>query len=188
MKKTKVVVAGLGEVGKPLFDLLSTEHDVIGVDISPPERIEQADVLHVCFPFQIKRFHWRNRQVHRPVQAGSDGHQQHRGDRYDASHRRTNRRRGSQQPGPRQARPHARGTESVYQVCGSDRSRDGRTGRQALRVRRPQNEGSLVAGGHRTGEAHGNDVFRPDDCLGAGSRTLLRPGRPKLPGSCFVLR
>ena len=56
VKKTKVVVAGLGEVGKPLFDLLSTEHDVIGVDISPPERIEQADILHVCFPFQIKDF------------------------------------------------------------------------------------------------------------------------------------
>lgn len=56
MKKTKVVVAGLGEVGKPLFDLLSTEHDVIGVDISTPERIEKADILHVCFPFQIKDF------------------------------------------------------------------------------------------------------------------------------------
>lgn len=56
MKKTKVVVAGLGEVGKPLFDLLSREHDVIGVDISTPERIEQADVLHVCFPFQVKDF------------------------------------------------------------------------------------------------------------------------------------
>jgi UDP-N-acetyl-D-mannosaminuronate dehydrogenase len=56
VKKTKVVVAGLGEVGKPLFDLLSTEHDVIGVDVAPPERIEEAGVLHVCFPFQIKDF------------------------------------------------------------------------------------------------------------------------------------
>lgn len=56
MRRTKVVVAGLGEVGKPLFDLLSTEYDVIGVDITTPERIEQADVLHVCFPFQIKDF------------------------------------------------------------------------------------------------------------------------------------
>jgi UDP-N-acetyl-D-mannosaminuronate dehydrogenase len=52
----KVVVAGLGEVGKPLFDLLSKQHDVIGVDLSPTDTIEQADVLHVCYPFQIRDF------------------------------------------------------------------------------------------------------------------------------------
>jgi UDP-N-acetyl-D-mannosaminuronate dehydrogenase len=54
--KKKVVVAGLGEVGKPLFEVLSKKYDVIGVDIQPAERIEQADVLHVCFPFQVKDF------------------------------------------------------------------------------------------------------------------------------------
>ena len=57
MKKNgKVVVAGLGEVGKPLYDLVSTHYDVIGVDIAPTERIEKADILHVCYPFQIKDF------------------------------------------------------------------------------------------------------------------------------------
>lgn len=57
MKKTgKVVVAGLGEVGKPLYDLASRHYDVIGVDIAPAERIEKADILHVCYPFQIKDF------------------------------------------------------------------------------------------------------------------------------------
>lgn len=56
MKKNVVVVAGLGEVGKPLFELLSTRYDVIGVDIAPPERIEAASVLHICFPFQINDF------------------------------------------------------------------------------------------------------------------------------------
>jgi UDP-N-acetyl-D-mannosaminuronate dehydrogenase len=56
MKKANVVVAGLGEIGKPLFQLLSTKHDVVGVDITPPERIEQAEILHVCFPFQIQDF------------------------------------------------------------------------------------------------------------------------------------
>jgi UDP-N-acetyl-D-mannosaminuronate dehydrogenase len=55
-KNNKVVVAGLGEVGKPLFDLVSKHHDAVGVDISPVERIEQADVLHICYPFQIKDF------------------------------------------------------------------------------------------------------------------------------------
>jgi UDP-N-acetyl-D-mannosaminuronate dehydrogenase len=53
----KVVVVGLGEVGKPLFELISTHHHTIGVDISPPlGEIEQVEVLHVCYPFQIKDF------------------------------------------------------------------------------------------------------------------------------------
>jgi UDP-N-acetyl-D-mannosaminuronate dehydrogenase len=52
----KVVVVGLGEVGKPLFELLSNYHDTVGVDISPVESIQQVDILHVCYPFQIKDF------------------------------------------------------------------------------------------------------------------------------------
>ena len=55
-KKSKVVVVGLGEVGKPLFQLISKHYDAVGVDISPAERIEQVDVLHICFPFGIKDF------------------------------------------------------------------------------------------------------------------------------------
>jgi len=53
---SKVVVAGLGEIGKPLFELASSHHDVIGVDITPPELIEQAEILHVCYPFTIRDF------------------------------------------------------------------------------------------------------------------------------------
>lgn len=57
MTKTgKVVVAGLGEVGKPLLDLVSKHYEAIGVDISPVERIEGTDILHICYPFQIKDF------------------------------------------------------------------------------------------------------------------------------------
>jgi len=56
-KNEKVVVVGLGEVGKPLFELLSEHHDVVGVDISPPaERVKRPDVLHICYPFEIKDF------------------------------------------------------------------------------------------------------------------------------------
>jgi UDP-N-acetyl-D-mannosaminuronate dehydrogenase len=56
-KKQNIVIAGLGEVGKPLFDLASKYHHAIGVDISPlAERIDQVDVLHVCYPFQIRDF------------------------------------------------------------------------------------------------------------------------------------
>ena len=53
----KIVVVGLGEVGKPLFELLSERHDVVGVDVSPPaERIKRPEILHICYPFEIKDF------------------------------------------------------------------------------------------------------------------------------------
>ena len=56
-EQQKVVVVGLGEVGKPLFELVSRHHEVIGVDIEPPkQRVEKVDVLHICFPFEIKDF------------------------------------------------------------------------------------------------------------------------------------
>jgi UDP-N-acetyl-D-mannosaminuronate dehydrogenase len=55
--RDKVVVVGLGEIGKPLFELISRRHHTVGVDISPPlEEIEPMDVLHVCYPFQINNF------------------------------------------------------------------------------------------------------------------------------------
>ncbi len=54
--KTKIVVVGLGEVGKPLFELASQYHDTIGVDIEPVEVPGVVDVLHICYPFQIKDF------------------------------------------------------------------------------------------------------------------------------------
>ncbi|MBK9170112.1 MAG: hypothetical protein IPM24_21985 [Bryobacterales bacterium] len=54
--KTKAAVAGLGEVGKPLFDILSGCYDVIGFDVEPPARVEPVDVLHICYPFQIPDF------------------------------------------------------------------------------------------------------------------------------------
>lgn len=54
--KAKVAVVGLGEVGKPLFELMSQYHDTVGVDIAPPERVEPVDVLHICYPFEISDF------------------------------------------------------------------------------------------------------------------------------------
>lgn len=52
-----VVVAGLGEVGRPILELVSEQHDAVGVDISPSiERIAQVDVLHICYPFEISDF------------------------------------------------------------------------------------------------------------------------------------
>jgi len=54
--KITVVVAGLGEIGRPLFDIVSGRYDAIGVDIPPFERIDKAEVLHICYPYQIKDF------------------------------------------------------------------------------------------------------------------------------------
>lgn len=56
-RSAEVVIVGLGEVGKPLFELISKYHQTVGVDISPPaEGIGQVDFLHVCYPFQISDF------------------------------------------------------------------------------------------------------------------------------------
>ncbi len=52
-----VVVVGLGEVGRPLLELVSEHHNAVGVDITPPTgEIGKVDVLHVCYPFDIKDF------------------------------------------------------------------------------------------------------------------------------------
>src|SRR5882672_4598579 len=53
---SKVVIAGLGEVGKPLYDLLSNHYEVIGVDLSPVEPAGHVEVMHVCYPFQMRDF------------------------------------------------------------------------------------------------------------------------------------
>jgi UDP-N-acetyl-D-mannosaminuronate dehydrogenase len=52
-----VVVVGLGEVGLPLLELLSQHYDVMGVDLAPPaDPLQQVDVLHICYPFEIPDF------------------------------------------------------------------------------------------------------------------------------------
>ena len=52
-----VVVVGLGEVGRPLLELLSEHYNAIGVDITLPDGpIGKVDVLHICYPFEIKDF------------------------------------------------------------------------------------------------------------------------------------
>lgn len=52
-----VVVVGLGEVGRPLFELASRHHPTFGIDIEPStDEISHVDVLHICIPFGIKDF------------------------------------------------------------------------------------------------------------------------------------
>jgi UDP-N-acetyl-D-mannosaminuronate dehydrogenase len=56
-ERETVVVLGLGEVGKPLLELVSEHHHAVGVDVAPPAGpIGDVDVMHVCYPFEIHDF------------------------------------------------------------------------------------------------------------------------------------
>jgi UDP-N-acetyl-D-mannosaminuronate dehydrogenase len=55
--RQKAVVIGLGEIGKPILNLISDTSDVVGVDVAPLEKpVENVDVMHVCYPFEIPDF------------------------------------------------------------------------------------------------------------------------------------
>ena len=51
-----VVIIGLGEVGKPLLEIMKSRYQTFGVDINQPASISGCDVMHVCFPFQSEKF------------------------------------------------------------------------------------------------------------------------------------
>src|SRR5438067_13177462 len=51
MAKDDVVVVGLGEVGRPLFELVRENHKAIGIDIEPVITDGACAVLHICYPF-----------------------------------------------------------------------------------------------------------------------------------------
>lgn len=51
-----VIVAGMGEVGKPLHTILSKTFDCIGVDVVPVPIAHCCSVLHICYPYHIQDF------------------------------------------------------------------------------------------------------------------------------------
>jgi UDP-N-acetyl-D-mannosaminuronate dehydrogenase len=51
-----VIIVGLGEVGKPLFEIIKTRHEVFGVDIDLAAPLNRCDVMHICFPFRNQNF------------------------------------------------------------------------------------------------------------------------------------
>src|SRR6266480_138191 len=51
-----VIVVGLGEVGKPLLEIMKSRYQTFGVDINQPASVSQCDVMHICFPFQSDKF------------------------------------------------------------------------------------------------------------------------------------
>jgi len=54
--KHTVVIVGLGEVGKPLSEIVKTRHQVFGVDIDLAAPLQRCDVMHICFPFRDEKF------------------------------------------------------------------------------------------------------------------------------------
>lgn len=54
MAEGKVLVVGLGEIGKPLLDIIRESHsDARGVDIEPEPVFGSVSLMHVCYPFDI---------------------------------------------------------------------------------------------------------------------------------------
>ena len=51
-----VVVAGMGEVGRPLLRILSKRFECVGVDIQPVDIGQPCSVMHVCYPFRSSNF------------------------------------------------------------------------------------------------------------------------------------
>jgi len=51
-----VVIVGLGEVGKPLLEIMKSRYRTFGVDINQPAPVSKCDVMHICFPFQNGNF------------------------------------------------------------------------------------------------------------------------------------
>jgi UDP-N-acetyl-D-mannosaminuronate dehydrogenase len=51
-----VVIVGLGEVGKPLLEIMKSRYRTFGVDINQPAPVSKCDVMHICFPFQSGNF------------------------------------------------------------------------------------------------------------------------------------
>lgn len=51
-----VIVAGMGEIGRPLLQILNRTYDSVGIDVAPTQIDRPCSVLHVCYPFQIPDF------------------------------------------------------------------------------------------------------------------------------------
>lgn len=56
MSEEIVIVAGLGEVGRPLLHILCRSYKCVGIDVVPVEVDQPCSVLHICYPFEIKNY------------------------------------------------------------------------------------------------------------------------------------
>jgi UDP-N-acetyl-D-mannosaminuronate dehydrogenase len=56
LAESTVIIVGMGEVGRPLFEILSEVHACVGVDVEPVKIDRPCSILHICFPYQMKDF------------------------------------------------------------------------------------------------------------------------------------
>jgi UDP-N-acetyl-D-mannosaminuronate dehydrogenase len=49
--KRSILVVGLGEVGRPLLELIAARHDAVGVDLDPIEIQGECEIMHLCYSF-----------------------------------------------------------------------------------------------------------------------------------------
>ena len=52
----KVLVIGVGEIGKPLLELIQQKYETYGLDINPTGPIPPCDIMHICYPFDDENF------------------------------------------------------------------------------------------------------------------------------------
>ena len=56
MSEDVTIVVGLGEVGRPLYEILRQTYDCVGVDIEPVSVTQPCSVMHICIPYQVTDF------------------------------------------------------------------------------------------------------------------------------------
>lgn len=54
--KEKVLVIGVGEIGRPLLELIRGHYETYSLDIQPDQSIPHCDIVHICFPYQGDSF------------------------------------------------------------------------------------------------------------------------------------
>lgn len=64
----KTLIAGMGEVGSALHSVLSPVYPTECFDISEPKEVPQAEILHICFPWQ-EYFHVEVRNLEHASEA-----------------------------------------------------------------------------------------------------------------------
>lgn len=52
----RALVVGLGEIGKPIAEILSEKHEVQTLDIKDREIKGSIDIMHICIPGDLKKF------------------------------------------------------------------------------------------------------------------------------------
>ena len=50
------LILGIGEIGGPISELLSTRWNVAELDVDRDPDVQRADFMHVCYPYQIEDF------------------------------------------------------------------------------------------------------------------------------------